>query len=249
MRIDNPASPNPPCNEKPIIVALDYPDIAQALAMADQLDPNRCRVKVGKELYTRSGPAVLQALTAKGFDIFLDLKFHDIPNTVAKAVRAAAEMGVWMVNVHASGGRKMMQRTLDELAKVNNLQTQLIAVTVLTSMQRADLAEIGLDIDPIEHVKRLAQLTYDSGLDGVVCSAQEVAMLRKHFDSKFSLVTPGIRMIDDSADDQQRIMTPGQAIHLGSSYLVIGRPITQANDPMLALEKIELDIANTCSSI
>ncbi|MEM5528343.1 orotidine-5'-phosphate decarboxylase [Gammaproteobacteria bacterium AS21] len=244
MRIDTPASANSPSTEKPIIVALDYPDIDQALAMADQLDPNRCRVKVGKELYTRSGPAVLQALTAKGFDIFLDLKFHDIPNTVAKAVRAAAEMGVWMVNVHASGGRQMMQRAREELLQVNRLQTQLIAVTVLTSMQRADLAEIGLDIDPIEHVKRLAQLTYDSGLDGIVCSAQEVAMLREHFDAKFSLVTPGIRMADDSADDQQRIMTPGRAIELGSSYLVIGRPITQASDPMSALQRIELDIAN-----
>jgi orotidine-5'-phosphate decarboxylase len=244
MRIDTPTSVNSPSTEKSIIVALDYPDIDQALAMADQLDPSRCRVKVGKELYTRSGPAVLHALTAKGFDIFLDLKFHDIPNTVAKAVRAAAEMGVWMVNVHASGGRQMMQRAREELSQVNNLQTQLIAVTVLTSMQRGDLAEIGLDIDPIEHVKRLAQLTYDSGLDGIVCSAQEVAMLREHFDPKFSLVTPGIRMADDNADDQQRIMTPGKAIQLGSSYLVIGRPITQASDPMLALQRIELDIAN-----
>lgn len=229
-------------HDKAIVVALDYPDIEQALAMANKLDPAKCRVKVGKELFTRAGPQIIEKLSAQNFDIFLDLKFHDIPNTVAKAVRAAAQMGVWMVNVHASGGRTMMERAAQELAQVNNHQTLLIAVTVLTSMQRADLAEIGIDIDPIEQVKRLAKLTKDSGLDGIVCSAQEVKMLRETFSSDFSLVTPGIRMPQDNSDDQQRIMTPGEAIQLGSSYLVIGRPITQAAEPMQALENIEQNI-------
>lgn len=229
--------------KKPIIVALDYPSIDQAMAMADQLDPSKCRVKVGKELFTRSGPAIIDALSAKGFDIFLDLKFHDIPNTVAKAVRAAAEQGVWMVNVHASGGRKMMECASNELAKVVDNRTLLIAVTVLTSMQRSDLVEIGLDIDPQQHVQKLAMLSQQSGLDGVVCSAQEVAMLRETMSRDFALVTPGIRLEGDNSDDQQRIMTPGRALALGSSYLVIGRPITQAASPMDALQAIEKDIA------
>jgi len=231
-------------NDKPIVVALDYPSIEQAMKMADQLDPNKCRVKVGKELFTRAGPKVVESLTAMGFDIFLDLKFHDIPNTVAKAVRAAAEQGVWMVNVHASGGRKMMECARNELAKVQDNRTLLIAVTVLTSMQRSDLVDIGLDIDPQEHVTRLAKLTEQSGLDGVVCSAQEVAMLRATISKDFALVTPGIRLKSDSADDQQRIMTPGRALALGSSYLVIGRPITNATSPMDALLAIERDIAS-----
>jgi len=229
--------------DKPIVVALDYPSIEQAMNMADQLDPNKCRVKVGKELFTRAGPKIVESLSDKGFEIFLDLKFHDIPNTVAKAVRAAAEQGVWMVNVHASGGRKMMECARNELAKVQDNRTLLIAVTVLTSMQQSDLADIGLDIDPQEHVKRLALLTEQSGLDGVVCSAQEVAMLRETINKNFALVTPGIRLESDSADDQQRIMTPGRALALGSSYLVIGRPITQAASPMDALLAIERDIA------
>ena len=229
--------------QKPIIVALDYPSIEQAMKMANQLDPSKCRVKVGKELFTRSGPAIIESLSAKGFDVFLDLKFHDIPNTVAKAVRAAAEQGVWMVNVHASGGRKMMECAANELAKVVDNRTLLIAVTVLTSMQRSDLVEIGLDVDPQEHVRRLAELTQKSGLDGVVCSAQEVAMLRKIVSSDFALVTPGIRLEGDSSDDQQRIMTPGSALALGCSYLVIGRPITKAASPMAALLAIENDIA------
>ncbi|OUS34962.1 orotidine 5'-phosphate decarboxylase ['Osedax' symbiont bacterium Rs2_46_30_T18] len=230
--------------DKPIVVALDYPSLDQALQMADQLDPQRCRLKVGKELYTRSGPKIIESLSAKGFEIFLDLKFHDIPNTVAKAVRAAAEMGVWMVNVHASGGRKMMEQARNELQQVKDNQTLLIAVTVLTSMGRSDLAEIGLDVEPMAHVQRLAQLTKSCGLDGVVCSAQEVAMLRTALGSDFALVTPGIRLSSDSTDDQQRIMTPGKALQQGSSYLVIGRPITNAASPMQALAAIEADIAN-----
>lgn len=225
-----------------IIVALDYPEQTAALKMADQLDPSRCRLKVGKELFTRAGPKIVEQLHSKGFEVFLDLKFHDIPNTTAKAVRAAAELGVWMVNVHASGGRRMMEAARNELEQVNGANTQLIAVTVLTSMERQDLAEIGLDIDPLEQVKRLALLTEKSGLDGVVCSAQEVAPLRQLVSPSFQLVTPGIRPADAAVGDQKRIMTPGMAIQAGSTHLVIGRPITQAGEPIAALERIEQEI-------
>ena len=228
---------------KPIIVALDYADKASALTMAAQLDPEKCRVKVGKELFTRSGPAIVEALHSKGFEVFLDLKFHDIPNTTAKAVRAAAEMGVWMVNVHASGGRRMMETARNELDQVNGSRTLLIGVTVLTSMERQDLADIGLDIEPFEQVKRLAMLTQNSGLDGVVCSAQEVKPLREVISSEFQLVTPGIRPADAEVGDQKRIMTPGQAIQAGSTHLVIGRPITKAQNPTEALQRIEQEIA------
>ncbi len=230
--------------DKPVIVALDYPEMDLALQMAKQLDPARCRVKVGKELFTRSGPKVIEQLSNQGFDIFLDLKFHDIPNTVAKAVRAAAEMGVWMVNVHASGGRHMMEKAYSELQKVTDNRTLLIAVTVLTSMQKSDLAEIGLDIEPQQHVLNLAKLTHSCGLDGVVCSAQETAMLKAQFGSDFALVTPGIRLATDSSDDQMRIMTPAKALESGSTHLVIGRPITKASDPLKALAAIEQDIAS-----
>lgn len=225
-----------------VIVALDYADQQDALAMAERLDPNRCRVKVGKELFTRSGPAVVEALHSKGFEVFLDLKFHDIPNTTAKAVRAAAEMGVWMVNVHASGGRRMMETAREELEQVNGSNTLLIAVTVLTSMEQADLADIGLDIEPLEHVKRLAQLTERSGLHGVVCSAQEVAPLRETIGKEFKLVTPGIRPADADVGDQKRIMTPADALTAGSDYLVIGRPITRAASPVDALQRIETEV-------
>ncbi len=225
-----------------VIVALDYADQQDALAMAERLDPNRCRVKVGKELFTRSGPAVVEALHSKGFEVFLDLKFHDIPNTTAKAVRAAAEMGVWMVNVHASGGRRMMETAREELEQVNGSNTLLIAVTVLTSMERSDLADIGLDIEPLEHVKRLAQLTERSGLHGVVCSAQEVAPLRETIGQDFKLVTPGIRPADAEVGDQKRIMTPADALTAGSDYLVIGRPITRAASPVEALQRIETEV-------
>lgn len=227
---------------KRVIVALDYPDKLSALNMADQLDPQKCRVKVGKELFTRAGPAVVEALHGKGFDVFLDLKFHDIPNTTAKAVRAAAELGVWMVNVHASGGRRMMEAARNELDQINGANTLLIAVTVLTSMERQDLADIGLDIEPLEQVKRLALLTQKSGLDGVVCSAQEVKPLRQIVTPDFQLVTPGIRPADAATGDQKRIMTPGEAISAGSTHLVIGRPITQADEPVAALARIQQEI-------
>lgn len=218
-----------------IIVALDYPSMDLALAMASRLDPSLCRVKVGKELFTRSGPAVIDALHKLGFEVFLDLKFHDIPNTTAKAVLAAAEMGVWMVNVHASGGQKMMEAARAELEKVNGQRPLLIAVTVLTSMGAADLQQIGLAVDPQQQVERLARLTQQSGLDGVVCSAQEASLLKQLLGSDFQLVTPGIRPVGADVGDQQRVMTPARAVQAGSDYLVMGRPITQAVEPVAAL--------------
>ena len=230
-------------DKKRVIVALDYPNQKQALEMAAQLDPARCRVKVGKELFTRCGPSIVESLHTSGFDVFLDLKFHDIPNTTAKAVRAAAEMGVWMVNVHASGGRKMMETARNELEQVNGANTLLIGVTVLTSMERSDLADLGLDVDPLEHVKRLALLTEASGLDGIVCSAQEVTPLRQVVGADFKLVTPGIRPADAEIGDQKRIMTPSDAITAGSDYLVIGRPITKADSPVDALAAIDAELA------
>lgn len=220
-----------------IIVALDAKSQYDALKIADQLDPSLCRLKVGKELFTHEGPSVVKALHDKGFEVFLDLKFHDIPNTTAQAVCAAADLGAWMVNVHASGGRKMMETCVERL-KAGNYSTQLIAVTVLTSMGREDLRDIGLDIEPFEQVKRLAKLTQDSGLDGVVCSAQEAKMLRQDLGAEFALVTPGIRPAGANADDQKRIVTPKQAMLDGSTHLVIGRPITQSANPSQTLQDI-----------
>ncbi|OTG99406.1 orotidine-5'-phosphate decarboxylase [Acinetobacter sp. ANC 4973] len=220
-----------------IIVALDAKSQYDALTIAEQLDPALCRVKVGKELFTHEGPSVVKALHDKGFDVFLDLKFHDIPNTTAQAVCAAADLGVWMVNVHASGGRKMMETCAQRL-KAGNYSTQLIAVTVLTSMGREDLKDLGLDIEPFEQVKRLAKLTQESGLDGVVCSAQEAKMLRETLGQNFALVTPGIRPVGSNADDQKRIVTPKQAMMDGSTHLVIGRPITQSENMCQTLKDI-----------
>lgn len=224
--------------DSPLIIALDYPSLDAALCMADQLDPARCRVKVGKELFTRSGPAVIEALHGRGFEVFLDLKFHDIPNTVASAVQAAAEQGVWMVNVHASGGQKMMEAAVERLEQYH-LATHLIAVTVLTSMQAADLRDVGIKTSLSEHVERLALLAKQSGLHGVVCSAQESAQLKKLCGDTFLKVTPGIRPSFASTNDQQRIMTPSEAMEAGSTHLVVGRPVTQAEDPMAALKAIE----------
>lgn len=221
----------------PIIVALDFSSAEQALALADQLDAKHCRVKVGKELFTRSGPSILNALQQRGFDVFLDLKYHDIPNTCAQAVLAAAEQGVWMVNVHASGGLRMMQAAKENLVK-NNLNTQLIAVTVLTSMAQADFQELGIQRSIEEQVLRLAKLTNEAGLDGVVCSAQEASLLQAELGKDFLKVTPGIRPATASFDDQQRIMTPEAAMAAGSTHLVIGRPITQAANPAQALADI-----------
>ena len=220
-----------------IIVALDAKSQYDALTIVDQLDPSLCRVKVGNELFTHEGPSIVKNLQNKGFDVFLDLKFHDTPNTTAQAVCAAADLGVWMVNVHASGGRKMMETCVDRL-KAGNYRTQLIAVTVLTSMGREDLRDIGLDIVPVDQVKRLAKLTQESGLDGVVCSAQEAKILREMLGADFALVTPGIRPEGSNADDQKRIVTPKQAMLNGSTHLVMGRPITQAANPNQTLKDI-----------
>lgn len=221
----------------PIVVALDYPNQAQALAMANQLNPAQCRVKVGKELFTSAGPQVVEALHKLGFEVFLDLKFHDIPNTCAKACAAAADLGVWMVNVHASGGRRMMEAARNEIDKAKH-KPLLIGVTVLTSMEQSDLAELGLNISPIEQVERLAKLTQSSGLDGVVCSAQEVALIGNVCGKDFLTVTPGIRPAGAEQGDQRRVLTPAQAKAAGVHYMVIGRPITQAANPALACADI-----------
>lgn len=224
-----------------VIVALDYSDPAEALALAARLVPNECRLKVGKELFTRAGPPLVEQLQARGFEVFLDLKFHDIPNTVAKACRAAADLGVWMVNVHTLGGRRMMEAAREAVDAASH-RPLLIGVTILTSMGSEDLAEIGLPADPEQNVLRLARLAQASGLDGVVCSPKEVPPLRRELGAAFSLVTPGVRPAGASADDQKRITTPEDAIRAGSSYLVIGRPITQAPEPAAALAEINAAI-------
>jgi orotidine-5'-phosphate decarboxylase len=225
-----------------IIVALDYPQARPALDLAAGLDPARVRLKVGKELFTAAGPAVVERLQALGFQIFLDLKFHDIPNTVAAACRAAAEMGVWLINVHASGGRAMMEAARAALDG-GNVRPRLIAVTVLTSLDDAALHEAGSRWTAAEGVQQLAALAQSCGLDGVVCSPQEAAVLRAQAGPEFLLVTPGIRPAGAAAGDQKRIQTPAAALRAGASHLVIGRPITQATDPMAALAAIESEIA------
>jgi orotidine-5'-phosphate decarboxylase len=231
-------------NDPKIIVALDYPAAAPALVLVDRLQPALCRLKVGKELFTAAGPALLEQLMRRGFEIFLDLKFHDIPNTAAQACKAAAGLGVWMVNVHALGGRKMLEAAREAIAN-STQRPKLIAVTMLTSMAQEDLADIGIDATPAEMVLRLAILARDSGLDGVVCSAQEAALLRKQCGNEFCLVTPGIRPAQASLDDQSRVMTPLAALQAGSSYLVIGRPITKAADPLQALLDINQEIGES----
>ncbi|MGY1488336.1 orotidine-5'-phosphate decarboxylase [Methylobacillus pratensis] len=221
-----------------IIVALDYADAASALGLARQLDPALCRVKVGKELFTTAGPQLVEELVKRGFGVFLDLKFHDIPNTVAKACEAASKLGVWMLNVHASGGSQMMQAAREGVARSGH-SPLLIAVTVLTSMNQEGLAELGINTPVEQHVLRLATLTQQAGLDGVVCSAQEAPVLRRALGNDFCLVTPGIRPADAALDDQSRVVTPADALALGSNYLVIGRPITKAADPLAALHHIQ----------
>ncbi len=228
----------------PVIVALDYSDLSSVEVMADQLDPAQCRVKVGKELFTHCGPGVVRKLQDRGFDVFLDLKFHDIPNTVAGAVKAAADLGVWMVNVHASGGARMMEAAAEALANVKQAPS-LIAVTVLTSMDQQDLNDIGISCTPVEQVLRLAKLTQRCGLDGVVCSAQETALLRAEISQEFQLVTPGIRPANTAQGDQRRVATPELAMQSGSSFLVIGRPITQQTNPIESLALINQSLGVT----
>jgi len=226
-----------------IIVALDFADAAAALALVDRLDPGLCRLKVGKELFTLAGPDLVRTLVARGFEVFLDLKFHDIPNTVAAACRAAAGLGVWMLNVHAAGGRRMMTAAQEALAGLPQ-RPYLIAVTVLTSMSAEDLVEVGMTDSPADQVRRLARLTQACKLDGVVCSAQEAAMLRAALGADFRLVTPGIRPAGSEAGDQRRVMTPAEAMRAGATDLVIGRPITAAADPLEALRQINFELQN-----
>lgn len=225
-----------------VIVALDYENQNDALAFVDNIDPTQCRLKVGKEMFTLFGPDFVRELHKRGFSVFLDLKFHDIPNTCSKAVKAAAEMGVWMVNVHASGGERMMSASREILEPYGKDRPLLIGVTVLTSMEQSDLAGIGLDIAPQDQVKRLARLTQQSGLDGVVCSAHESSILKAELGQEFKLVTPGIRPVGSAAGDQRRIMTPAEAMSAGSDYLVIGRPITQAEEPNQVLIDINASL-------
>ena len=225
-----------------IIVALDYPDAQSAMRLVEQLMPDLCRLKVGKELFTRAGPALVETLAARGFDVFLDLKFHDIPNTVASACQAAAELGVWMLNVHALGGERMLQAAKEGVSRAGHAPL-LIAVTILTSMDETDLAGVGLSGSPQDNVLRLASLAQQSGLDGVVCSSRETAVLREQLGAGFSLITPGIRPAGSQADDQRRVMTPVAAIKNGSDYLVIGRPVTRADDPVGVLRTINSDLS------
>ena len=224
-----------------IVVALDYPSAKEAVNLAEQLDPKNCRLKVGKELFTREGPAVVEKLQNKGFEIFLDLKFHDIPNTTAAACAVAADLGVWMVNVHALGGRRMMEAARNAVDKSAH-QPLLIGVTILTSMAAEDLLEVGLLGQPADEVERLARLANDSGLDGLVCSAHEASAMRDRFGSNLVLVTPGIRPTGSEKGDQRRVMTPVEALNAGASYLVVGRPISRAEKPAEILQRIVSEI-------
>lgn len=228
-----------------VLVALDFSSEAEVLDFVASLSMDSCRLKVGKELFTTAGPQLVERLQKLGFDVFLDLKFHDIPNTCAKAVAAAAELGVWMVNVHASGGRRMMEAAREAVDKASH-KPLLIGVTVLTSMELEDLREVGVDVaSPLDQVLRLARLSRDCGLDGVVCSAQEAPMLRQDLGNDFCLVTPGIRPVGADKGDQRRVVTPSEAMSLGSDYLVIGRPITQNPNPATVLESINCELSHT----
>ncbi|HBA7053176.1 TPA: orotidine-5'-phosphate decarboxylase [Escherichia coli] len=226
----------------PVVVALDYHNRDAALAFVDKIDPRDCRLKVGKEMFTLFGPQFVRELQQRGFDIFLDLKFHDIPNTAAHAVAAAADLGVWMVNVHASGGARMMTAAREALVLYGKDAPLLIAVTVLTSMEASDLADLGVTLSPADYAERLAALTQKCGLDGVVCSAQEAVRFKQVFGQEFKLVTPGIRPQGSEAGDQRRIMTPEQALAAGVDYMVIGRPVTQSVDPAQTLKAINASL-------
>ena len=227
--------------EPRVIVALDYKNEEDAMRFVELVDPSLCKLKVGKELFTHTGPNFVSNLIKKGFDVFLDLKFYDIPSTVSKAVAAADDMGVWMTDIHASGGSKMMEEARNTLDK-NNSEMLIIAVTVLTSLSRSDLSEVGISFSPEQQVSKLASLAKKSGMDGVVASALEAAELRNSYGNDFILVTPGIRHNLVTINDQKRVMTPSQAIFSGSNYLVIGRPITQASNPVSALKLVNDEI-------
>jgi len=232
-----------------VIVGLDFPDAASALALVDRLDPGACGVKIGKELFTAEGPDVVRACVARGFRVFLDLKYHDIPNTVAQACAAATRLGVWMMNVHAAGGAGMLTAAREAVHETARSGARppplLIAVTVLTSLSDEDLAATGVADGAARQVMRLAKLAQTCGLDGVVCSPREAVMLREACGRDFKLVTPGIRLEDSRADDQTRIATPGAAFRAGADYLVIGRPVTRASDPRATLEAVRASIGET----
>ena len=230
--------------ENKIIVALDFNSSSQAVEFVDTLDPKLCRLKIGKELFTAAGPNLVETMIKKEFDVFLDLKFHDIPNTVANAVKVAADLGVWMLNVHISGGSTMMKSAKDAIISHGGCKPILIGVTVLTSISSTELSEIGIKNDLKDQVVQLAKLAYQSGLDGVVCSAEEAKLLRNSMPADFILVTPGIRREQDAVGDQKRVITPSQAIRNGSDYLVVGRPITQAASPSAALAAFNSEIAS-----
>jgi len=224
-----------------LIIALDFKNKELALEFVKQLSPEDCKLKVGFELFVAAGPDFVRHLVDHGFDVFLDLKFHDIPNTVASACKSAAALGVWMMNVHASGGDKMMQAAKQALVESDS-KAKLIAVTVLTSMDQAQLNSANVQETPENQVKHLARLTEASALDGIVCSAQEANMLRQEHKQDFLLVTPGIRPAGSAQGDQKRIMTPADAKLAGVSYIVVGRPITQANSPLDVIEQINVDM-------
>ena len=226
-----------------VIVALDYADAKSAMALVDRLQPSACKLKVGKELFTAAGPAFVATVVQRGFDVFLDLKFHDIPNTVAQACKAAGQLGVWMINVHALGGRGMMNAAREAIESAPR-RPKLIAVTVLTSMAGPDLREIGIDATPLVEAMKLAELAAECGLDGVVCSAHEAVAIRDRLGSRFLRVTPGIRLPEDGTGDQKRVMTPQMAITAGASYLVIGRSVTRAPDPLAVLARIKIGRAH-----
>ena len=228
-------------DNKRIIVPLDVPEADAALALAARLDPKLCRVKVGKELFVAAGPAVVARLQERGFEVFLDLKFHDIPNTVAGACRSAARLGVWMMDIHASGGSAMMRAAREAVDGVAR-PPLLVAVTVLTSLADDELAQVGFTGSAADNVERLARLARASGMDGVVCSAREAPVVRRATGSDFLLVTPGIRLSSDAKADQARVATPREAVRAGSDYLVIGRPITGAADPAATLESIRISL-------
>ena len=229
-------------SNRQVIVALDYNNQRDLFAFVDSIEPSSCRLKIGKEMFTLFGPELVRELHKRSFSVFLDLKFHDIPNTCARAVRAAADLGVWMVNVHASGGERMMTAAREILEPYGQDKPLLIGVTVLTSMEAVDLNAVGISLSPQDQVVRLAQLAQASGLDGVVCSAQEAHELKQQLGASFTLVTPGIRPAGFDVGDQRRVMTPYEALQAGSDYLVIGRPITQASDPARVLAAINASL-------
>ncbi|BAH82951.1 orotidine-5'-phosphate decarboxylase [Candidatus Ishikawella capsulata] len=227
-------------NNSPVILALDYKNLNETLSLVDCIDPESCRLKVGKEMFTLFGPYLVKLLQERGFEVFLDLKFYDIPNTTGRAVAAAAELGVWMLNLHANGGTRMMNTARKILDSLGKDAPKLIAVTILTSMEKQDLYEIGIHSTPFEHAERLARLAYECNLDGVVCSPKEANHFKQIFGKDFILVTPGIRFInsDMDEDDQRRIMTPQQAHLSGADYIVVGRPVTESTNPIFTLTSI-----------